>query len=90
MSKRSAGLAFQPCGFTAPLEKPQGRSAGPALPAPDLEGCVSTGQTREQIEKNMQEAIEFHLEGRTWLGGCARAVPCQSKQTSCLLTNGTR
>ena len=46
-----------------PLEKPQGRSTGPALPAPDLEGCVSTGQTREEIEKNMREAIEFQLEG---------------------------
>ena len=31
--------------------------------SPDLEGCVSTGQTREEVEKHMQEAIEFHLEG---------------------------
>ena len=31
--------------------------------SPDLEGCVSTGQTREEVEKNMQEAIEFYLEG---------------------------
>ena len=31
--------------------------------SPDLEGCVSTGHTREEVEKNMQEAIEFHLEG---------------------------
>lgn len=31
--------------------------------SPDLEGCVSTGRTREEVEKNMQEAIEFHLEG---------------------------
>jgi len=31
--------------------------------SPDLEGCAATGQTREQVEKNMQEAIEFHLEG---------------------------
>ncbi|MGA2076938.1 MAG: type II toxin-antitoxin system HicB family antitoxin [Terriglobia bacterium] len=31
--------------------------------SPDLEGCVSTGRTREEVERNMHEAIEFHLEG---------------------------
>jgi len=31
--------------------------------SPDLPGCVSTGVTREKVERNMQEAIEFHIEG---------------------------
>lgn len=31
--------------------------------APDLPGCISTGTTKKEIEKNMQEAIEFHIEG---------------------------
>ncbi|MGH9352519.1 MAG: type II toxin-antitoxin system HicB family antitoxin [Terriglobia bacterium] len=31
--------------------------------SPDLEGCASTGRTLEETEKNMREAIEFHLEG---------------------------
>jgi predicted RNase H-like HicB family nuclease len=31
--------------------------------SPDLPGCVSTGHTREEVEHNMREAIEFHLEG---------------------------
>jgi predicted RNase H-like HicB family nuclease len=31
--------------------------------SPDLPGCISTGVTREEIEQNMQEAIELHLEG---------------------------
>lgn len=31
--------------------------------SPDLPACVSTGATREELERNMQEAIEFHLEG---------------------------
>jgi predicted RNase H-like HicB family nuclease len=31
--------------------------------SPDLPGCVSTGITREETEKNMREAIEFHLDG---------------------------
>lgn len=31
--------------------------------SPDLPGCVSTGQTREEVEQNMREAIAFHLDG---------------------------
>lgn len=31
--------------------------------SPDLDGYVSTGETVEEITANMQEAIEFHLEG---------------------------
>jgi len=31
--------------------------------SPDLDGCVSTGRTREEGERNMREAIEFHLDG---------------------------
>jgi predicted RNase H-like HicB family nuclease len=30
---------------------------------PDLPGCVTTGQTVEEIERNIREAIELHLEG---------------------------
>ncbi|HSU60181.1 MAG TPA: type II toxin-antitoxin system HicB family antitoxin [Bryobacteraceae bacterium] len=30
---------------------------------PDLPGCVSTGKTVEEMKRNIQEAIEFHLEG---------------------------
>ena len=28
-----------------------------------LDGCVSTGATKQEVEENMREAIEFHLEG---------------------------
>jgi predicted RNase H-like HicB family nuclease len=31
--------------------------------SPDLDGCVATGSTREEVETQMQEAIVFHLEG---------------------------
>lgn len=30
---------------------------------PDLPGCVAAGMTREETERLIQEAIEFHLEG---------------------------
>jgi predicted RNase H-like HicB family nuclease len=31
--------------------------------SPDLLGCVSTGSTAQETVANMQEAIEFHIEG---------------------------
>ena len=30
---------------------------------PDLPGCVSTGRSLEEAEKNIGEAIAFHLQG---------------------------
>jgi predicted RNase H-like HicB family nuclease len=30
---------------------------------PDLPGCVSVGDTPEQVRAEIREAIEFHLEG---------------------------
>ena len=40
-------------------------NAGSNLSAysPDLPGCVATGETREETEENMYEAIQLHLEG---------------------------
>jgi predicted RNase H-like HicB family nuclease len=31
--------------------------------SPDLPGCVATGSSREEVEQNIREAIELHLEG---------------------------
>ena len=31
--------------------------------SPDLPGCVAAGSDKEEVEKNMKEAIAFHLEG---------------------------
>ena len=30
---------------------------------PDLPGCAATGATIEEVEAQIREAIEFHLEG---------------------------
>jgi predicted RNase H-like HicB family nuclease len=30
---------------------------------PDLPGCVATGMSVEEVETQIREAIEFHLEG---------------------------
>ena len=31
--------------------------------SPDIDSCGATGSTKDEVEKNMKEAIEFHLEG---------------------------
>lgn len=30
---------------------------------PDLPGCIATGKTVAEIERNIREAIAFHVEG---------------------------
>ncbi len=30
--------------------------------SPDLLGCAATGETREEVERVMKEAIAFHLD----------------------------
>jgi predicted RNase H-like HicB family nuclease len=32
---------------------------------PDLPGCVATGATVEEVQREIREAIAFHLEGMT-------------------------
>jgi predicted RNase H-like HicB family nuclease len=39
---------------------------------PDLPGCIATGETREAVERNIREAIAFHLDG---LRGRQEPVP---------------
>lgn len=31
--------------------------------APDLPGVIATGKTKDIVEKNIFEAIQFHIEG---------------------------
>ncbi|HEX9732926.1 MAG TPA: type II toxin-antitoxin system HicB family antitoxin [Thermoanaerobaculia bacterium] len=31
--------------------------------SPDLPGCVATGDTITEVERNMRDAVDFHLEG---------------------------
>ena len=30
---------------------------------PDLPGCIATAKTRDALERQIREAIEFHIEG---------------------------
>jgi len=40
--------------------------------SPDLPGCVATGESVEEVEREMRAAIAFHLEGIAEDGG---AIP---------------
>ena len=42
------------------IEKAQGNFSAYV---PDLPGCVATGATSDEIELQIREAIEFHLDG---------------------------
>jgi len=37
-------------------------STGFSAYIPDLPGCIATGRTKKQVEKNIYEAIKLHLE----------------------------
>ena len=47
---------------------------------PDLPGCVSVGDTLEEVERNIREAIEFHLDGMREDG-----LPISEPQTTALM-----
>jgi predicted RNase H-like HicB family nuclease len=44
---------------------------------PDLSGCVATGVSIEEVEAEIREAIEFHLEGLREDGG---PIPLQQSR----------
>lgn len=46
--------------FLVVIEKAEGNYSAYS---PDLPGCVATGATREDAERNMHEAIELHVRG---------------------------
>ncbi len=46
--------------FLVVIEKAEGNYSAYS---PDLPGCIGTGATREDAEKNMHEAIELHVRG---------------------------
>lgn len=37
--------------------------------SPDLPGCAATGRTRPEVEEEMRDAIEFHIQGLRLAGG---------------------
>ncbi len=46
--------------FLVVIEKADGNYSAYS---PDLPGCVATGDSREQAEQTMHEAVRMHVEG---------------------------
>lgn len=46
--------------FLVVIEKAEGNYSAYL---PDLPGCVATGDTHEEVETNIHEAIQTHLQG---------------------------
>ena len=46
--------------FLVVIEKANGNYSAYS---PDLPGCVATGVTREETERNIHKAIEMHVQG---------------------------
>ena len=46
--------------FLVVIEKANGNYS---VYSPDLPGCVATGETREEAERHMREAVEMHVKG---------------------------
>lgn len=46
--------------FLVVIEKANGNYSAYS---PDLPGCIATGATREEAERNMHQAMEMHVRG---------------------------
>ena len=46
--------------FAVVIEKAESNCSGYV---PDLPGCVATGATVEDVEREIRDAIRFHIEG---------------------------
>ena len=47
--------------------------------APDIPGCIATGSTRDDVEREMKDAIAFNLDG---LRAEGMAIPKPSTSSS--------
>jgi predicted RNase H-like HicB family nuclease len=54
-------------------------SAGFSAYAPDLPGVVATGASREQCEREMRDAVAFHVDG---LRDAGQQIPEPSQVTT--------
>jgi len=47
--------------------------------APDLSGCIATGRNKADVEKNIYEAIQLHLEGMRETHSKLPKIPAESE-----------
>jgi predicted RNase H-like HicB family nuclease len=53
--------------------------------APDLPGCVATGATPEDCQREMRDAVAFHIDG---LREAGEAIPEPSEITAAFVSVG--
>ena len=46
--------------FSVVIEKAEGNYSAYS---PDLPGCIAVGDSVEEVQKNMEEAMRFHIQG---------------------------
>lgn len=61
--------------YTAVLEPTE---TGFSVYVPDLPGCVSTGRSREEAERNIKEAIKAHID---FTRQCGDTIPPPGSST---------
>lgn len=54
---------------------------------PDLPGCIATGATIDEVEAEIREAIEFHLDGMREDG---EPIPPQAATSNTLMSPNNR
>jgi predicted RNase H-like HicB family nuclease len=54
---------------------------------PDLPGCIATGKTRNQVERLVREAVEFHIEGLVQRGESVPKPRVEAGTVSVVVTN---
>ena len=57
---KPSGSGTDPMRYAVVIEKGERNNSAYV---PDLPGCVSVGDTAEEVKAEIREAIEFHLEG---------------------------
>jgi predicted RNase H-like HicB family nuclease len=60
-----------------------GRASNYSAYAPDLPGCVATGATLEECQREMRAAVAFHIEG---LREAGETVPEPSELTTAFVS----
>ena len=52
---------------------------------PDVPGCVSCGDSVEELEANLQEALDFHFEG---IGRAGLPIPAPASKVEFICAMG--
>jgi len=58
--------------------------------SPDLPGCIATGATREDVEREVRDAMVFHLDGMRQEGLAVPAARVRNVRGGCRIASQSR